>query len=366
MKILMVSMPSLHFFRWTEQLKDAGHEIYWFNVTDSGEAVSRMDWIHQCYGWRLKWDFPGRTRLKSALPKLSKFIEKFNTNPTEKAFEDFLNTVKPDVVHSFALHISCTPIISVMKKYNNLKWIYSSWGSDLYARKIERNTSNLGSILKRVDLLFTDCFRDYEIAKEFGFQGSYLGVFPGGGGYDINFQEHMISDKSNQIVVKGYENQHGKCIFILEKLREIHKIRNYSIVVFGANQKVIDYVKENFDTSYNIKVYRHLKHSELIKLFLASKIYIGYSLSDGTPNTLLEALLSGCIVLQSNPGNVTSEWVIENVNGFLLNKYNIADQIEKALCFRIDDDFLSKFKQLNSKLNRTKVAMDVIKKYESL
>ncbi len=34
MKILMVSMSSLHFIRWVDQLKDSGHEVFWFGIND--------------------------------------------------------------------------------------------------------------------------------------------------------------------------------------------------------------------------------------------------------------------------------------------------------------------------------------------
>ena len=54
MKILMVSMPTLHFFRWTDQLKNEGHEVYWFNITDSRAYVDKLDWVDQKYGWRSK------------------------------------------------------------------------------------------------------------------------------------------------------------------------------------------------------------------------------------------------------------------------------------------------------------------------
>ena len=43
--------------------------------------------------------------------------------------------VQPDVVHSFAMHLSCFPIYNTMKKYPNVKWVYSSWGSDLFFYK---------------------------------------------------------------------------------------------------------------------------------------------------------------------------------------------------------------------------------------
>jgi hypothetical protein len=70
MKILMVAPASLHFFRWTEQLKEAGHDIYWFDVLDGGEQVDRISWVKQIVGWKLKFNYPGRYFMKEKFRKV--------------------------------------------------------------------------------------------------------------------------------------------------------------------------------------------------------------------------------------------------------------------------------------------------------
>ena len=70
MKILLVSMPTLHFFRWTEQLKDSGHEVHWFDIVD-GSATERLPWVNKINGWKLKHpNFKGRYFIKNRLPFL--------------------------------------------------------------------------------------------------------------------------------------------------------------------------------------------------------------------------------------------------------------------------------------------------------
>ena len=103
MKILMVSMASLHFFRWTEQLNDSGHEVYWFDILDSGKPSYRISWVHQMVGWKLRWDFPGRYFVKNKFPRIYKFIQKVNNRNTAHEFEKYLLEVKPEVVHSFEI-----------------------------------------------------------------------------------------------------------------------------------------------------------------------------------------------------------------------------------------------------------------------
>ena len=71
MKILMVSMASIHFFRWTEQLKKSGHEVYWIDVYDSNSNYERIDFVQQTVGWRNRINFPGCYYVKNKYPKFS-------------------------------------------------------------------------------------------------------------------------------------------------------------------------------------------------------------------------------------------------------------------------------------------------------
>lgn len=57
-----------------------------------------------------------------------------------------------------------------------------------------------------------------------------------------------------------------------------------------------------------------------------SLIYIGNSNSDGIPNTLIEAICMGTFPIQSNPGRVTEEVIINKKNGFIIQ--NCEDILE--------------------------------------
>ena len=51
----------------------------------------------------------------------------------------------------------------------------------------------------------------------------------------------------------------------------------------------------------NLQLIEYLPQDELMKLIGKSLIYIGNSISDGMPNTLLEAIVMGVFRIQSNP-----------------------------------------------------------------
>lgn len=334
MKVLMVSMPSLHFFRWTEQLKDSGHEIYWFDIADGSKEVERISWVHQITGWKLKFKYPGRYLIKNKMPQFYNFIQKFNTNSTAKVFERVLQEIKPDVVHSFALYVSCSPILEVMQRNKHIKWIYSSWGSDLfYYQNQDSYLKDIKNVLPNIDYLFTDCKRDYAIAQKYGFKGTFLGVFPGGGGFDLDeMQKFSIPfDERKTILIKGFQGRSGRAITVLKAIFELREaLEDFEIVVFGADKEVFEF-SEAFHHWGNFKITGKLPHQEILKMMGKSMIYIGNSNSDGMPNTLLEAFCMSAFPIQSNPGGVTKEIIANGENGFLINDCEDENAIKELI-----------------------------------
>jgi glycosyltransferase involved in cell wall biosynthesis len=369
----MVSMASLHFFRWTEQLKDSGHEVYWFDILDSGTPSERISWVHQIVGWKHRWDFPGRYFIKNKLPFAYKFIQKINKHNTTHEFEKALLTIQPDVVHSFAMNIAGIPIAPVMSKHEKVKWMLSSWGSDLfYLTNNSAYRNKVKSIIPRVNYIFTDCNRDYTIAKELGFKGSYLGVYPGGGGFDFEeYDKHIIPIKDRKIIlIKGFQGEIGRCIQVIKALEMMSfELTNYKIVIFGADKEVINYVNISSGLkSYNITIYEKMTHEQVLKLMGKSLIYIGNSISDGIPNTLLESIVMGAFPIQSNPGNASAEIIKDGVNGLLINNcediIEIKSKIEKALNNKelLNDAFRYNMK-LREQFEYDFIRKKVLKKY---
>lgn len=377
MKILMVSIPSLHFFRWTSQLQESGHEVYWFDITGMSQSAERIDWVKQKVAWKLRLDFPGRFFIKSKFPRIYSWLQSINERDTAKVFEEYLNEIKPDVVHSFALYVSCTPIISVMEKYPGQKWIYSSWGSDLFYFQNElKYLVDIKRVLPRVNYLFTDCQRDYKIAKQYGFIGEFLGVFPGGGGFDIEkIKQYKIPVKERKtILIKGFQGRSGRAIPVLKAIEQLQNLlSDFEIVVFGADAEVFDFVNQSALQDWNnFIVLGKIPHDEVVRLMGQSFIYIGNSNSDGIPNTLLEAICMDVFPIQSNPGGATAEIIESGVNGILIeNPENIEDikhlildvlsdvsLIEKAVCHNKEI--------IKPKLNFYQIKNQIIRKYSSI
>lgn len=374
MKILMVSIFSNHFFNWVAQLKESSYELYWMDIYDSNIHVKKIDFVNQIYGWRNKFDYPGRYYVKKELPFVYKAINLVNQRKFKEEFKRKFNEIKPDVVHSFVMYAGAVPILDLMTFNTQTKWVFSAWGNDLYYYQNKESFRNdMKEVLPHLDYMFADCKRDYFIARNLGFTGNYLGTYPTGGGYDFNITDQFIQDFDDKktILIKGYEHKFGRCINVLKAISPLKNLLgNYKIAVFGANDLVFKHVDESELKDWeNLKVHANLEREEVLKLMGESLIYIGNSISDGMPNTLLEAIIMEVFPIQSNPGGATAEIIKDGKNGFLINnaenQEEIGSMIKKALQ---NPDFIKKAIDYNTikvkpQLERGKVKREVLEKY---
>lgn len=378
MRILLVAIPNHHFFQWVNQLKDSGHEVFWFDITDGGPKSSKINWVTQIKGWKLKWDFPFRFAIKKRLPKLYDFIQKYNENKVTSVFNKAINNIQPDIVHCFEMLLSGLPILSVMEQ-NKIPFMYSSWGSDLfYFEKMGISKSKVEQFFNRTNYLITDCKRDHTIAVKNGFNAEYLGVFPGNAGLSINTDAiKPVADRAI-ILIKGYDDGVGKASVVLDALEMVSNeaLKGKEIVIYSAD----DTVKHQIETSTffsKLKVtvysrYSFLQNEKLLDIMGKSCIHIANSISDGMPNALLEAMGMGAFPIQSNPGKVTEEVIVHNQNGFLienpLDKSNIATLIEDAILnetLRISaQDYNTNFIKQN--YNRDVLQPKIVNLYETI
>ncbi len=375
MKILFVSVFGYHFFNWVLQLKESGHEVYWFDVNDANTYVRKIDFVHQTVKWKNKLEYPGRQRIKKNFPSLDAIIKKINQREFIDAFQQKFDEIQPDVIHSFEMYSSCVPILEIMKKHPETKWIYTTWGTDLFYYQYEpEKLKGIKAVFNRLDYMFADCTRDSLIAKKLGFKGNYLGTFPGGGGYELHSSNSLVDEFQNRktILVKGYQDKFGRCINVLAALKEIEdEIKDYNIIVFGATEEVLKFVNlPGFNEMENLEILGRIGRGEVLKLMGQSLIYIGNSISDGMPNTLLEAIIMESFPIQSNPGSATAEIIEHGKNGYLIenpeNSNEIAALIKKAvqspLLLKSGIEYNSKY--IKPKLERDYVKEKVLNRYE--
>ncbi|MFV8339772.1 glycosyltransferase family 4 protein [Flavobacterium sp. LB3P21] len=342
MKILMVSIPNHHFFQWVDQLKASGHDVIWFDASDGGATVERINWVTQIKGWKLKWDFPMRHTFKQYFPKIYAYLQKYNERNLTAVFEKIVQEYQPDIVQSFEMRLAGLPVLAVMQKYHSIPFIYSSWGSDLfYYEQLGITQSTVTSFLERVDYLVTDCQRDYNIAVANGFRNAFLGVYPGNGGIAIDTAKIKDCEQRDTLIIKGYDDGVGMASKVIDALElvSIALIQSYNIVVYSADASVVHQLKnKEYFNSLRVRVISRgafISNPELLAIMGQSVLHIGNSISDGMPNALLEAMGMGAFPIQSNPGKVSEEVIENRVNGLLIKNpldiQEIANSIEWAI-----------------------------------
>lgn len=375
MKILVISVFSNHMFNWILQLKHSGHEVHWLDVNDANTFVERIDFVSQTVKWKRIFDYPGRYWIKNNIPKLDTLIESFNQRKFIEIFRKKFNKIKPDVIHSFEMQTSCVPIINFMNMRPEVKWIYSPWGTDLfYYQNDPEKLKGIKAVFERLDYMFSDCKRDFLIAEQLGFKGKYLGTFPGGGGYDLDYTNTFLEkiEERNVILIKGYQHKYGRSIKILEALLKIPKeIEKYRIVIFATTPAALEFIEENdLKNRLNVEVKGKIGRGEVLELMGKSLIYIGNSISDGMPNTLLEAIIMESFPIQSNPGGATAEIIEHRKNGLLIENPEDSDEIATLIKMALTNPALvataitynTKF--LKPMLDRNFVQKEVLLKYE--
>lgn len=379
MKILMVAIPNHHFFQWVNQLKESGYEVYWFDITDGGPEVSRISWVKQIKSWKLRWNFPFRDTIKKQLPKLYTRINEYNERKVSVVFEQKLNEIQPDIVHCFEMRLSGFPILEIIEKRPNLKFIYSSWGSDIfYYKELGIQEKQFKRFLARVDYIITDCKRDYHIAKNNGYKHSLFSVIIGNGGLQIEQENIKNIEQRNVIMVKGYEDGVGKALQIIEALEQlpIALFEGFEIIIYSANNSVKQHVEaSSFFSQLTFKLFtrgQFVANKELLKIMGKSIIHVANSLSDGLPTSSVEAMGMGAFPIQSNPGKVTEEVITHGVNGFLIENPNDVEVIANLIKIAIENqemrvkaqEYNVNFVQQN--YNREMLQKEIIDLYQSI
>lgn len=360
-------MPSVHFKRWILNIDQSNFELFWFDILNRGTQDFGCN-INQIVDWQKRKVpyIPGEYRLESTCEKFYKIIEPLLKTTASEYLSKIIKNIKPDIVHSFELFSSAYPVLKSMRTHENLPWIYSCWGSDIFYFKDKKSYKNkIIKVLRRVDIIHTDNIRDQKLIKSLNFKGCFSKVIPGGGGYDtkqmLPFKEQY--PKRNIILVKGYENKFGKGLNVIKALQELELEKKYKIVIFSANKSISDYVNSQ-KLPYEIIGNGKLNNFEVLKLMGKSFMYVGNSISDGIPNTLLETMLMGAFPINSNPGNVTEEIIKHGENGILISNPNkassVVNAIKKALLLK--DEF-HKVDKMNEKLMISLLEYNKVKRH---
>jgi glycosyltransferase involved in cell wall biosynthesis len=197
-----------------------------------------------------------------------------------------------------------------------------------------------------------------------------LGVFPGAGGYQIEqmrqYRQKQPVSKRRLIMLKGRQGDFGgRALVGLQALQLCADVLGgYEIVVYmpqgdGSVPHVAKYVSSV--SGLNIKVLpEHSPTEDILRSMGSARIAIGLGMVDGTPQSMLEAMVMGAFPIQSNTAD-TRGWIEHGKNGSLAPPEDasaIAEAIRRAIT---DDDLVDQAAEINARLTRERIDISVIK-----
>ncbi|MCL5407124.1 MAG: glycosyltransferase [Patescibacteria group bacterium] len=336
-KILMVAMAdSVHTARWTSQFNDLGWEVHLYPAVDWGVTHPSLENVtvhHSFYcpqgnpGSNLK--IKGRNLYSFSLSRAAIYFYKtrrprYRVNQLAR----LIKKLKPDIVHSLEFSLAGYLTLEVKKilKDEFPKWIATNWGSDIYLfGQLKIHEKRIKEVLANCDFYSCECARDVVLARNFGFKGKVLPVFPNTGGFDLKeiqkFRTKGKTSKRKTIILKGYQNWSGRALVGLRALERCADVlKGYKIVIFstfpGSDVEVASEILTK-KTGIQTKVVYETAHRNILKLQGQARIYIGLNISDAISTSLLEAIVMGAFPIQSNT-SCACEWIKDGKTGILV------------------------------------------------
>ena len=378
-RILIVAMAeSVHTARWISQLGEQGWDVHLFPVSPRPAHVDlrhvtvypaarrwRPDLHRSVRQQGIPWPLPrGWARFERVLEHVP---------PVNRAarLARVITALRPDVVHSLEMQHAAYLTLDSRRLLGGDRfppWMYSCWGSDLfYFGRLADHRERIEAVLAACDYLITDCERDRLLAFELGFAGTFLGIFPGPGGFHVERMRRLRSpapaSARRVIALKGHHDEQwvGRALVALEAIRRLRaELIDYEVVIYSAEDSVRDAAAQIARTTgLELSILPDSAPDEIVALMGRARIAIAVNISDGTPNTMLEAMVMGALPIQSDTIS-TREWVTDGENGLLVDPED-PDDVERALRRALaDDDLVDRAGRLNERLTDERIDYAVV------
>jgi len=251
-----------------------------------------------------------------------------------------VNRIKPDVVH--AMRIPYEGMVAALAlQETDIPLLVSIWGNDftLHAPSTPWMSRHTRNTLKRADAIHADCQRDIRYAHTWGFDPLCPSiVLPGAGGIQMELfypperaTYPQVPTLINPRGVRAYVRNDAFFTAMPEVLAELPNCRILCTGMAG-DRRISRWVDE-LKLRENVDLLPPQTRPEMAELFRSAQLAVSLTTHDGTPNTLLEAMATGCLPVAGDLESIR-EWITPGVNGLLVDPGDpgaIADAILTGL-----------------------------------
>jgi glycosyltransferase involved in cell wall biosynthesis len=400
MKILFcIQASALHAARWINQFKDTGWTIHVAENIVPGwgicpefecgtfhmpQLVTPRAGVQSLCTFKGNRRFGIRQRLGLAMP--TPWLQEQH----ERHLATWIQREKPDAIHLLGLGVNWVnqglPLLRVKNRLGGLPCplIYSSWGSDLdYFGRDPGNHDGVRAVLGAVDILVSECERDYRLAKEFGFKGRFAGYFPAFGGTkveEVNGYRFLgRSSERKLLLVKGRDHANGgdpigRAMTVMRALwrcAEDIKQSGCRIAIFQPDATVTSEAHAlRAATGLNIEILPRLPYEGLMRVMGSARAVAAMTVNDGLPSILVEAMSFGALPIHSDLEPIR-EWIRDGENGLLSGVEDVNATAAAIRRVVQDDDLVDRAAADNGRLVVEKleygaVRQRAIKLYENV
>lgn len=387
-RILFIGWPeSSHTHSWIDLLRDAPFNVRLFCLPS---AEPPADWPVKCYltspasapqaaGTR-RSAFPPRRGSPSYYAYLQKqavahgilssgpvgrgaagVIERLYgaRQPTtiERALADTVRRWRPDVIHTLGID-PASYLYNRARDAHGLegigRWIVQARGGPDLAlhRHVPHHSELITAIFASCDHFVADNALNYGLAEEMGLaphkaRDPGMGVVSGAGGIDIEALASLAGPKPStreRIIVwpKAYETMTSKALPVFEAiLKYWAQLQPCRIEMLWLVQPEVQIWYDKLfppEIKAHCPIFGRLSRSETLARIGKARVMMAPSLSDGIPNTMMEAMALGAAPLVSPLDTIVPVVRAEENVLFARNLY--PDEIGEALVRFMNDDAL--------------------------
>ena len=293
----------------------------------SNVLVRRSDSL----GEATKQKYFGRKLLTSSFSRLLfpmwNIIKTINLLPQVVAARRMLRKLKPDIVVAFRTQNE--GYVAAFAGFH--PWVLFTQGSDfIYMADCHRLHAWLTAIaVRRADALLADCDRDIGLAKQYGFSETRPALLsPGNGGVDtaIYAPGRNNAERERLVVYPRGLAPYMRLDTLLYSIASLQKDSDFQDVYYKllVTPAVISEVEAMIHRLHlmadKIDILPFMSQAKLASLLQRAAIIVSPSLTDGTPNSMLEAMACGAFPVMSNLESIR-EWICDGENGLLFDPH---------------------------------------------
>lgn len=380
MKLLIIAMAhSVHTARWVKQISGQGWVIHLFPSKESKylhPSLSNVIVHHLIYGGPRRTDVIQKgiyvisTEIASVIKKI---CIRIYPNYRKLQLKSLINKIKPDIIHSLETQHAGYLVVNVLRKFNGKFpfWIHTNWGSDIYLYgRLQKHIPLIKNVLKNCNYYSCECNRDAKLARNYGYNGKILPIFPNAGGFDLTraqlLRSQIKTSQRKMIMLKGDQSWSGRSLVgirALERAKDI--LTNYELVIYSSRSSIdVEIAAELLANESNIHVKllpKNTTHDEILTYHGMARISIGVSISDAISTSLLEAMVMGSFPIQSCT-SAADEWITDGKTGILVPPED-PEIIEKAIRRALsDDDLVDNASDVNWQIAKERLDYCLLKK----